>query len=276
MCSDSDANSADQIRSRISDKMNEFESSGAQYGRSLFAASMVSAGTGSIAWIAQRHRLTMINLPQMGRWFRAIDELLAALGMYYIGFRRTESLSSIAFLIERAIRDFQVVVEASLSGLRSASFDTLRDTMEIEYLLNDFYHEPSHIDEWLNAKTSRQIHKFRPISMREREAERQNMRVADLQSDTDYKIHSQSLHVNSVHQHTAMRGVHEYDETLSLFPMYELFFHGAGVLTTLMQYHERLDEDVLKQMENLSMDRFFTVWGEIRNELARIQGSHHH
>jgi hypothetical protein len=207
----------------------------------------------------------------MGRWFRAVDDLLAALGLYYIGFQRSVELKAIAFLVERTIRDFQAVAELSLGGLRAAAFDSVRDTMEIEYLLNDFFHEPTHIHEWLNAETREHRDKFQPIKLRRREASRQGVKVEELQANTDYKTHSESLHVNVHYPLTTMKGVHEFDQSLSLFPMYELFFHGAGVLRVLMNYDVHLDEETLAAMGNLSLDRFFMVWGEMKGELDRIR-----
>lgn len=270
---DSGGDPEEQLKSQLKTNMKEFMSSGESYGRSLFAASMVASGVGSIAWTAQRHRETMINLPQMVRWFRAIEELLAALGLYYLGFRRHETLADISFLIERAMRDVQAVVESALCGLRASAFDTLRDTMEIEYLLNDFFHEPSHVNKWRTAETRKEKDEFTPVNLRKREAQRQGVKVEDLQTNVDYRIHSQSLHVNSEYRHTAMRGVHEFDETLSLFPMYDLFFHGAGLLKTLMQYDEQLDEETRKLLGTLSLNTFVTVWDEVRQEMDCMRAS---
>lgn len=209
----------------------------------------------------------------MPRWFRAIVELLSALGLYYLGFRKSEQLSNIAFLIERAIRDFRAVIELSLSGLRGAAFDTVRDVLEIEYLLNDFYHEPSHVAEWLSADTRKLKQKFQSIQLRNREAERLGLKVEDLPANADYKVHSETLHVNTSQVQGAMKGVEEFHESLSLFPMYELFFHGDGILHVLKRYKHQLDEETLKIMDDVSLDAFFTVTNEILEDITRIQES---
>ena len=46
-------------------------------------------------------------------------------------------MSEVAFLIRRAAADYEMAIEAALSGMNTVVFDAMRDVMEIEYLQID-------------------------------------------------------------------------------------------------------------------------------------------
>lgn len=261
-------------RLAVTELRRQFERAGTDYAKSMFAASVMFPHAGSVIWTAQQHRLKMIQLPQLVRLTRGIENLFALLIGFHQAFVDSNDLTPIAFLVERLLCDYQATYELSLSGLFGSAVDTLRDTMEIEHLLNDFAHEPSHIQEWLTASTRRERKQFDPVKLREREADRQKRcSQEDLQTSADYKMHSESLHISRIPAFARLKGVHEFDETFSLFPIYEIYFHGASTIKVLLQFGPRFDEVSQEKLANLVPTDFFRVRDEVANELERIRSS---
>jgi hypothetical protein len=98
--------------------------------------------------------------------------------------------------VGRARGDFQTALEATLSGFHSVAHDAMRDVMETEFLLREFYHEPKHIGEWLHCTPKQRNEGFRPGLLRQRHARRIGKEPQDLGEASDYRAHSTFLHVS--------------------------------------------------------------------------------
>lgn len=258
-------------RLSVAKAMSDFERDGSEYGRLLFAASVLNPNTGSGAIEAQRNRLTAISLPEMPRWFKGIDEILRFIQAFQQAFLDTAELEPIAFLLQRLIDDFRAVVELCLSGLQSAAFDTLRDVIEIEHLLRDFFYNSTHIQEWLHARSRVEKHKFEPVQLRRREAKRQGLlNEEELQANADYRNHSQALHVSANVSMSGMRGINRFDEVHSLFPFYDMFFHGAGIISVLVGYTLHFSSESVEIISHADPSPFLDIWAEPKEEINRM------
>src|SRR5439155_7049867 len=111
-------------------------------------------------------------------------------------YQTNPDLTRLAFLVARSAADFETALEATLSGYQGVAADAMRDVMEVEYLLLDFAAHPEHVVQWLSADRQTRLHRFSPATVRQR------LRGAGMSpfSDTgweptDYRAHSESLHV---------------------------------------------------------------------------------
>ena len=147
--------------------------------------------------LSRAHSNRELRLSQYlgGARLKGYEELISNLEALESVYRKARKLRDIAFLIRRAKGDFETALEAALSGFHAVAHDAMRDVMEIEFLLRDFIFEPSHIDQWLSCTPKERHDRFRPAILRQRHAQRLGKAPQDLGEATDYKAHSQSLHV---------------------------------------------------------------------------------
>src|SRR5437899_3184157 len=73
-----------------------------------------------------------------GSYFTGLEEVYCVLDAIREAYERSEALKDIAFLVKRVRADFESAVDASLAGFNGVVLDTMRDVMEVEYLLRDF------------------------------------------------------------------------------------------------------------------------------------------
>jgi hypothetical protein len=111
-------------------------------------------------------------------------------------YQSNKVLKDLAFLVTRTQGDFQTCLEAILSGFPAVAQDAMRDVMEIEFLLREFFFEPTHIREWLTCSDRERHNRFRPAVLRQRYAARLGKRPDELGEAKDYKGHSMFLHVS--------------------------------------------------------------------------------
>lgn len=261
-----------ELLETVAQKMDQFKHEGERYGELAYVATAMVPRTGVPLLVALQHRNAMLDLPEMPSWFLGIGQLIEYIEVCQSGFHANTSLRPIAFLIERAHRDFWAAIELALSGLHGSTFDTMRDVMEIQYLLTDFHYNPSHVALWLQARTRDEKDFFQPVKLRNREAVRQGLRDhTQLQTNEDYKNHSQALHVNADPTGTAMKGVHPFDEGGSRLPFWEIFFHGAGIISVLMLYVDQFDKEVGARARACDLDRFFVAWEAIKVKIDEVR-----
>jgi hypothetical protein len=145
---------------------------------------------------AQANREQRLAAYFSGARLKGYEELIEHLERLEPVFHRSRKLRGIAFLIGRARGDFHTALEAALSGFHSVAHDSMRDVMEIEFLLRDFYYEPSHIGQWLSCTAKERNNRFRPAILRQRHAKRLGKEPQDLREALDYQGHSMLLHVS--------------------------------------------------------------------------------
>ncbi len=95
----------------------------------------------------QNSRAAMLRQYRSGARLRGLEQLLEYLTVAKNVFDRHTRLAKVSFLISRARDDFEVAIEATLSGAHGVVADQMRDVMEIEFLVRDFQHEPARIDD---------------------------------------------------------------------------------------------------------------------------------
>lgn len=142
----------------------------------------------------RRRRLTRLL---GGVRVKGLEEFLSRLKSMEKPWKDTPGTDKIAFLVTRAIYDFEVAFETGLSGYTRSCADAMRDTMEIELLLLDFYINPDNVDDWLGADRKRLINYYGPGALRKRiRASGLNSVLATERVESDYQAHSQGIHVS--------------------------------------------------------------------------------
>jgi hypothetical protein len=166
------------------------------------------------------------------------DELLRHLHLIEASLRKHDS--DLGFLVARAIGDFEIAVEAAVSGMLCVAHDSMRDVMELEFLLREFTAEANQLDRWLHADQATLKTEFSPNRMRQREANRLGIPVRDLAGHADYKGHSLALHVTPSRSPLTRKGLVEDSDLLfgSDMAFWELFFHARRFVFAL---HELLN-----------------------------------
>ena len=182
------------------------------------------------------HMGDAVNKRFPGSYLRGLAELFEYLDVVFAAFQREPLLTSIAFLISRARSDFEVAFEAILSGLNSVVLDSMRDVMEVEYLLREFSHDLSLIAVWLNSDSSARTSKFSPARLRQRQAKRLGKAPRNVLEKFEYKIHSESLHVvppSELNDH-ASKGFSKAPRIEGLeFGFWEIFEHAYRLVLEL-------------------------------------------
>lgn len=145
---------------------------------------------------AQSNREERLFQYLAGARLKGYEELITHLEELEPVFTRNRKLREISFLISRARCDFHTALAAALSGFHSVAHDAMRDVMEMEFLLREFYYEPQHIQQWVMCTPMERNKKFRPALLRQRHANRLGKQPQDLPEASDYRGHSMSLHVS--------------------------------------------------------------------------------
>ena len=164
-----------------------------------------------------------------GATLRGVEELLSYLHEAEKNFSENSHLKLISRLVKRLGGDFETGIEAFLAGFHSVLFDTMRDVMEIEFLLRDFLIWPTHLDEWFNCNDEVRYNRFRPAVLRQRYANFVKERPQDLQEATDYKAHSQFLHVTPYVNPSGQIGISDSDDPDVMGHVYGNLWHMLNV-----------------------------------------------
>ena len=180
---------------------------------------------------AQSNREERLSRYLGGSRLKGYEELIAHLEELEPVFEKSRRLRRISFLIGRARGDFQTALEAALSGFHSVAHDAMRDVMEIELLLREFYCEPHHIEQWVSCSPKERNDRFRPALLRQRHARRMAKQPQDLGEASDYRAHSMFLHVSPYRNPFGGPGLD--DPTMPFADdscFWEIFEHGRRLL----------------------------------------------
>lgn len=172
-----------------------------------------------------------------GSRFSGLETLLLTLDAMKEGFEGSKKLGPVAFLVGRSIADFETALEAILSGYQAVAMDAMRDVMEIEYLLLDFFKHPEHIDEWLHAERRDRLKQFSPGALRQR------LIAAGVEpfaeegwEPTDYWAHSEALHATPHESPIGAKGLErDPDSMFADAGFMEIFEHGRRLLIALVE-----------------------------------------
>jgi len=230
---------------QLEKKSHELKREHDEYLRLLRAVSLFHPQIAGMLGRARQNRIDHLSQMKSKDRLAGLEELIKYLYKCQSAMEGNDSLNRIAFLVNRAIHDYAIAIEESLSGMRSVANDSMRDVMEIQYLLNDFRHESDHIELWLNARTRKERQPFEPGALRQREATRQGLNdPTKLPTASDYKGHSQAPHVNPMRSAITQKGILPPNR-LSDIAYWEMYFHGTDLveaLLFLLEEHGVIDE----------------------------------
>jgi hypothetical protein len=168
-----------------------------------------------------------------GSYFAGLEEIYCVLDAIREAYERSEALKDIAFLVKRVRADFESAVDAGLAGFNGVVLDTMRDVMEVEYLLRDFLHDNQQIRRWLNADRATLIKDFGPAALRRRHAAVRGTVPEKLPDAFEYRLHSEGLHVSPafILDDLAGKGFTEVPSARAVeFCFAEMFEHGRRVI----------------------------------------------
>jgi hypothetical protein len=195
-----------------------------------------------------------------GQRLAGLEQLLAYLQAVRDAYLADDHLAKLAFLITRAIADFETALEATLSGYQGVAADAMRDVMEIEYLLLDFAAHPEHADEWLTCDRPTRLRKFSPATIRDRLIAAGLPPFSDEGWEPlDYRAHSESLHVTPYNPVIGARGIEaRADESLlSDAGFMEIFEHAWRLLQAVEPLRMIRQGEPLEFEPLTPMDDFF-------------------
>jgi hypothetical protein len=142
------------------------------------------------------HRANFIELLSETSFYAAVEAMLRFWHDLEPVYADNAVLRRLKPLVVRGRQDVEVSVYLLECGICAPALDATRDLMEIEFLVRHFVLEPSAIEHWLVANEKVRKDKFGANTLRQAEAKRRRMDVKDLHDSTDYKGHSQALHVS--------------------------------------------------------------------------------
>lgn len=194
---------------------------------------------------AHQNRGERLHRYRRGLRLAGLEELMDHLQQLEEVFQKSRKLRRLAFLISRLHGDFCTAIEAGLSGYFAVAMDAMRDVMEIEFLLREFYWESGAIDEWLQADERELWRKFRPAVLRQKHANRLGVRVDQLSESIDYKGHSRFLHVTPMPSMFGGPGLTApwmpFGDDACFWEMYE---HGRRILFAVHHLRRKLARHV--------------------------------
>jgi hypothetical protein len=202
---------------------------------------------------------------------RGLEELTAYLSLMASAYEGIPELKSIAFLIHRAQSDFVTALEATLTGLHTVAYDSMRDVMEIEFLLREFINQPLSISEWLTYDEKQRLKKFKPAALRERHAQRLGKRVEELPEASDYKGHSMFLHVSPQRNPFADPGIDKENSFVKADSCFwEIFNHAQRILYISYQLISHYSSEMATKLD---LDANFEKFKEAHIKLQNNQAS---
>jgi len=182
---------------------------------------------------AHQNRTAILNTRARGIRLAGLDEWLGYLKDLEVEFTRPR-LAPIKFLLARVCSDYEAAIEATLSGFPCVVFDSMRDVMEVDLLLQDFAADPEQVKLWLEADSKKLMYDFAPKHLRKRKAKR--LGVDDprkLPDSRDYAGHCHALHVQPRTFPHERRGLIEVGHpALDDFCFWEMLGHALGLCAT--------------------------------------------
>ena len=192
-----------------------------------------------------RGRRLFLLQTQLAPAVQAFGEIVGHSEELKLHFGEHAELTGLVFLIERFGADVEVAVEALLAGRHGVLANTMRDVMEMEWLLRDFARDPSGIRKWLLSDDQLPRDYFRPHKVRDRLASDlfPGKRV-ELPDAQEYAFHSKSLHVTpGSPQDWDNVLAKESDARALLFYSYEIIEHARRFFSSIYMLIRALGQD---------------------------------
>lgn len=193
--------------------------------------------------VAQEGRTQRLSQYVKGVRLEGADELLRHLHLIERSLLDHGHENDMGFLVGRVTADFEIAIEAALTGIICVSYDAMRDVMEVEFLLCNFTAEPDQLDRWLHADQDTLKTEFSQNRLRQLKANRLGIDIRDLPEHTDYKGHSIALHVTPFRSPLTQKGFAEDSKLLfgADIAFWEIFHHARSFIFALYDLlaHER-------------------------------------
>jgi hypothetical protein len=181
-----------------------------------------------------------VRLAGLEEWMQALDRIQAS-------WTADPQLLRVAFLVRRAIADFETAIEVTLSGFPMVAADMMRDVMEIELLMLNFFVSPDDIDTWLFSTSKVRWKAFRPAVLRARLTDLGTVEeLGTAQAEADYRAHSEALHVSPGEDllPAFSKGLAPLDDPIALdIGFIEMFEHARGFLKAMLLLAGRVSPD---------------------------------
>lgn len=230
---------------------------------------------------AHDNRSKLLNERAKGIRFEGLNEWIGHLKILETIFADPR-IHTLKFLVVRTRSNYEAAIEATLSGLPSVVFDSMRDVMEVDLLLQDFVANPSNINLWLNANNRTLMDIFAPKHLRKRKAERLGLTARNQLPDTrDYDGHSHALHVQPVVYPHERRGLVELGHPVfDDFCFWEMLGHARSIAETINSLLREVAtefasaDDLKTRLPKLThAHKQVLEYSEIMNGLARAAAS---
>jgi hypothetical protein len=182
---------------------------------------------------AEARRATQLSELLNGAHLKGANELLTKLDALAEAFEEDPALARLAFLVRRGVADFEVALEATISGYVAVAFDAMRDILDLENLLRDFANHPANVNEWLAADEQTLRKKFTPARVRERLYSAEGVDLARTPESVDYRGHSMALHVRPRHALIPEKGLRPGSGWDVDIGYWEMFEHARRLLLAI-------------------------------------------
>lgn len=195
----------------------------------------------------------------------------------------------ISILILRAIEDFQVGIFLTLCQVQGDVVELMRDVLEIELLIREFRHDKAGMKDWMNADPERRKNFYSANALRQRHANRIGVNAKDLPDASDYKLHSQALHISPLSQVPPfkLRGINLTDDPFAVdLGFRELFYHAESLLKTTTEFcsaitgkNENFEKSLARFREaailaKLAQEIYYGIQEAMKNNLGAVPQKH--
>jgi hypothetical protein len=220
--------------------------------------------------------------------FQGFDELFAFFNLSIDRFASIAEIKPLTVLIDRLRQDFETGLMSFLCGMDQATFDAMRDVMEIGYLLRDFTMDHSHVAEWFSLDDLARLKRYTPNTLRQRYATSRRVAVVDLPDSKEYRAHSSMLHVSPSQDWLIQRGVSrsQHAQFGASFALADLMHHARDTVFLLNAFPSEfsadlqpLDEAVivpkLREAFEHTMKRYDSslMWVHIATKVAEVRAA---
>ena len=180
---------------------------------------------------ASNRELAASRLRTDGPRMQGIDELLMHLDQVEAALSETDADESLGRLVGRLGGDFEIALEAAISGYLPVVMDAMRDVMEATDLILMFSTDLALASVWSAMPDKDRWKKFGPAPVRKHLQQAGYRKDAD--ATADYRGHSARLHVNP---HPIFLGDRPFPPDVALVsdvPFWEIFYHARDLVFAL-------------------------------------------
>lgn len=209
--------------------------------------------------LADTFRQRSLRRMSVREYIVGLDEIIPLFDRLALIFAVIGKHDAISILLLRAIDDFQVAIFCGLCQMQGELIELMRDVLEIELLIREFRHAPQRMEEWLTADPSLRKNDFSANTLRQRHANRVGVKPQDLPDASDYRMHSQALHISPVSEAPPfkLRGINICDDPFAVdMSFLEILHHAESLFKTTKEFSSSLSgktesfEDSLKKFSH--------------------------